>query len=90
MGGITFLDYVKDLPKGKREAKISSKSGQAKAAPPAAAPSQPPAEPSAANGTPAPESASTSRALPEAPQADTGDVAALAKEIVDKVRRRVL
>lgn len=29
MGGITFLDYVKELPKGKREAKGATKGGYA-------------------------------------------------------------
>ena len=32
MGGITFLDYVKELPKGKREAKGATKGGYASTA----------------------------------------------------------
>ena len=66
MGGITFLDYVKELPKGKREAKGATRGGYATSTKkPAAA--KPVAAETAANGDGA-----TPRGLPEASQATAG------------------
>ena len=78
MGGITFLDYVKELPKGKREAKGATKGGYASTTKKPAAPSSTAAAPAPAAATPAPGvasangSGSTARGLPEASEAGAG------------------
>lgn len=61
MGGITFLDYVKELPKGKREAKGATKGGYAtKQKTPTGA------KAAAAAEAPAAKAGSSARALPGA------------------------
>lgn len=84
MGGITFLDYVKELPKGKREAKGATKGGFATSTnKPASAPTPPPA-PAAANGGAAESSA---RGLPGVEEAKGGSEAdAIADKITAMVR----
>ncbi|CAM9322056.1 unnamed protein product [Pylaiella littoralis] len=54
MGGITFLDYVKELPKGKREAKGATKGGYA---------TTPQKKPAAAKAAPAAALESSARGL---------------------------
>lgn len=82
MGGITFIDYVKELPKGKREAKGATKGGYA-----TTAAKKPAAAKPAANGA-----ASAPRGLPEASTAAAGgggaggEVDVIAEKIVAKVR----
>lgn len=80
MGGITFLEYVKDLPKGKREAKSSSKGGKAKNAAPV--PVTVPVV--GANGAAAQEADSSSRALPT-PSTQDSEEASLANKNSTKV-----
>ena len=85
MGGITFLDYVKELPKAKREAKGSTKGGYAtnattkKSAPKKA--TLPPKAPPASAGGAAPES--TSRGLPEV--GGGSEIDSIEKQILAKV-----
>ena len=88
MGGLTFLDYVKELPKGKREAKGATKGGYATAA----APKKPAAAPAAAaaatpNGAAAVES--TARALPGVEETKGGGGGSEADAIGDKIAAKV-
>lgn len=84
MGGITFLDYVKELPKGKKEAKGSSKGGYSTGAPAAKA------VPAANGGSAAPSNsvpATQPEALVGSPAAvaELRTVEGLAAKIVAKV-----
>lgn len=86
MGGLTFLDYVKELPKGKREAKGATKGGYATAA----APKKPAAAHAAAatpNGAAAVES--TARALPGVEETKGGGGGSEADAIGDKIAAKV-
>lgn len=87
MGGITFLDYVKDLPKGKKEAKGATKGGYATGS----AAAKPAAQPVAtANGeAPAPVIESTSRELPAA-AAGVDEEQVLAQKIAAKVMGKMV
>lgn len=97
MGGITFLDYVKELPKGKREAKGATKGGYAAAttkkpaaAPAATAAAPAPAAAAAAGGvTSANGSGATARGLPEASQAGVGGGGSEADLIGEKIAAKV-
>lgn len=89
MGGITFLDYVKELPKGKRETKGATRGGYAADPKKAAAPAPAPA---AAAATANADGATTSsaRGLPVVAEAETSATDVVAAKIVAKVGERVL
>lgn len=93
MGGITFLDYVKELPKGKREAKGATKGGYAtapkkavdetKSSPAAGTATARSLAPASANGV-NPVAESRTRAIPESGAGV--EAGAIAEKIVAKVR----
>lgn len=92
MGGITFLDYVKELPKGKREAKGATKGGYTTAPkkPAAAAPAA--AAAAAAATTPNGAAAaveSTARALPGVEETKGGGGGSEADAIGAKITAKV-
>lgn len=92
MGGITFLDYVKELPKGKREAKGATKGGYATSAPAQKKPvvangAAAPAAAEAAAAAPAVES--TARGLPGVEESKGGEGGSEADAIGDKIAAKV-
>eukprot|EP00752_Nemacystus_decipiens_P011622 g10317.t1 len=88
MGGITFLDYVKELPKGKREAKGATKGGYATSQKkPAAAAAAPAAAAAVPNGAVAAES--TARGLPGVEETK-GEGGSEADAIGDKIAAKGL
>ncbi len=92
MGGITFLDYVKELPKGKREAKGATKGGYATSAPaqkkPAAANGAVAPAAAAAAPAPAPAVESTARGLSGVEESKGGG-GSEADAIGDKIAAKV-
>lgn len=94
MGGITFLDYVKELPKGKREAKGATKGGYATAQKKPVAAAAATAAATTPNGAAAAES--TARALPGAEETKGGggggdsEADAIGDKITAKVSRYIL
>lgn len=83
MGGITFLDYVKELPKGKREAKGATKGGYA---------TTPQKKPAAAKAAPAAALESSARGLAagvEETKGGGGSGDSEADAIADKITSKV-
>lgn len=88
MGGITFLDYVKELPKGKRETKGATRGGYAADPKKAAVPAPAPAPAATANADGA--TTSSARGLPVVAEAEASATDVVAAKIVAKVGGRVL